>query len=80
MKQRDAPVTYFGVPGNYYSNEKYMASMFGFPHFGVGEENSRHRTAALDIGIQMCGWKTRIKVTPYRCSQTAPVGENQGIH
>ena len=22
-----------GVPGNYYSNEKYMASMFGFPHF-----------------------------------------------
>ena len=22
-----------GVPGHYYSNEKYMASMFGFPHF-----------------------------------------------
>ena len=22
-----------GVPGNYYGNEKYMASMFGFPHF-----------------------------------------------
>lgn len=22
-----------GVPGHYFSNEKYMASMFGFPHF-----------------------------------------------
>lgn len=22
-----------GVPGHYYSNEKYMAAMFGFPHF-----------------------------------------------
>jgi len=22
-----------GVPGHYYSNEKYMASMFGFPNF-----------------------------------------------
>lgn len=22
-----------GVPGHYYSNEKYMAGMFGFPHF-----------------------------------------------
>ena len=43
-----------GVPGNYYSNEKYMASMFGFPHF-VLAENSRHRTAASDTGIRMCG-------------------------
>ena len=24
---------YLGVPGHYFSNEKYMASMFGFPHF-----------------------------------------------
>ena len=22
-----------GVPGHYYSNERYMASMFGFPNF-----------------------------------------------
>lgn len=28
-----APRYLLGVPGHYYSNEKYMASMFGFPHF-----------------------------------------------
>ena len=27
-----------GVPGNYYSNEKYMASMFGFPHFVLAKK------------------------------------------
>ena len=27
-----------GVPGNYYSNEKYMASMFGFPHFVLAQK------------------------------------------
>ena len=27
-----------GVPGNYYSNEKYMASMFGFPHFVLSKK------------------------------------------
>lgn len=26
-----------GVPGHYYSNEKYMASMFGFPHFVLSQ-------------------------------------------
>ncbi len=41
-----------GVPGHYYSNEKYMASMFGFPHF-VLSKNSRPRTAASDTGIQI---------------------------
>lgn len=29
-----------GVPGNYYSNEKYMASMFGFPHFVLAKGQS----------------------------------------
>ncbi len=32
-----------GVPGNYYSNEKYMASMFGFPHFVLAKRQSRRR-------------------------------------
>ena len=27
-----------GVPGNYYSNEKYMASMFGFPEFVLSKK------------------------------------------
>ena len=27
-----------GVPGHYYSNEKYMASMFGFPHFVLSKK------------------------------------------
>ena len=30
---RGMPRYLLGVPGHYYSNEKYMASMFGFPHF-----------------------------------------------
>lgn len=30
---RGLPRYLLGVPGHYYSNEKYMASMFGFPHF-----------------------------------------------
>ena len=29
-----------GVPGNYYSNEKYMASKFGFPHFVLAKRQS----------------------------------------
>lgn len=29
----DTPRYLLGVPGHYFSNEKYMASMFGFPHF-----------------------------------------------
>ena len=27
-----------GVPGHYYSNEKYMASMFGFPNFVLSKK------------------------------------------
>lgn len=27
-----------GIPGHYYSNERYMASMFGFPHFVLSKE------------------------------------------
>ncbi len=27
-----------GVPGHYYSNEKYMATMFGFPHFVLSKK------------------------------------------
>lgn len=29
-----------GVPGHYYSNEKYMASMFGFPHFVLSKKQT----------------------------------------
>ncbi|MCI8453875.1 MAG: hypothetical protein HFE84_04590 [Lachnospiraceae bacterium] len=31
--QTGTPRYLIGVPGHYYSNEKYMASMFGFPNF-----------------------------------------------
>lgn len=31
--QKGEPRFLLGVPGHYYSNEKYMASMFGFPNF-----------------------------------------------
>lgn len=27
-----------GVPGHYYSSEKYMASMFGFPNFVLSKK------------------------------------------
>ena len=27
-----------GVPGHYYSNEKYMATMFGFPNFVLSKK------------------------------------------
>lgn len=30
---KGSPRYLLGVPGHYFSNEKYMASMFGFPHF-----------------------------------------------
>ncbi len=29
-----------GIPGHYYSNEKYMASMFGFPHFVLSKKQT----------------------------------------
>lgn len=33
-----APRYLLGIPGHYYSNEKYMASMFGFPHFVLSKK------------------------------------------
>jgi hypothetical protein len=33
-----APRYLLGVPGHYYSNEQYMASMFGFPSFVLSKE------------------------------------------
>lgn len=44
-----------GVPGNYYSNEKYMASMFGFPHFVLAK---RQPTGNGRFGY----WYTDIKL------------------
>ncbi|MFR1833810.1 MAG: DUF6128 domain-containing protein [Lachnospiraceae bacterium] len=35
---RGTPRYLLGVPGHYYSNEKYMASMFGFPHFVLSKK------------------------------------------
>ena len=38
-KEEQGRVRYIlGVPGHYYSNEKYMASMFGFPHFVLSKK------------------------------------------
>lgn len=36
--QRKKPRYLIGVPGHYYSNEKYMASMFGFPNFVLSKK------------------------------------------
>ncbi len=33
-----SPRYLLGVPGHYFSNEKYMASMFGFPHFVLAKK------------------------------------------
>ncbi len=35
---RGKPRHLLGVPGHYYSNEKYMANMFGFPHFVLSKK------------------------------------------
>ncbi len=35
---RGKPRYLLGVPGHYYSNEKYMANMFGFPHFVLSKK------------------------------------------
>lgn len=35
---RGNPRFLLGVPGHYYSNEKYMAAMFGFPHFVLSKK------------------------------------------
>lgn len=44
-----------GVPGHYFSNEKYMASMFGFPHFVLAkkqpDEDGRFRYWYTDIRL-----------------------------
>lgn len=45
-----------GVPGHYYSNEKYMASMFGFPHFVLAKkqpvQNGRFGYWYVDISME----------------------------
>ena len=39
LEQESGPVRYLlGVPGHYYSNEKYMANMFGFPSFVLAKK------------------------------------------
>lgn len=44
-----------GVPGHYFSNEKYMASMFGFPHFVLSKkqplENGRFGYWYTDVRL-----------------------------
>lgn len=44
-----------GVPGHYFSNEKYMASMFGFPHFVLSKkqpmENGRFGYWYTDVKL-----------------------------
>lgn len=35
---RGNPRYLLGIPGHYYSNEKYMADMFGFPHFVLSKK------------------------------------------
>lgn len=39
LKQEDGKTRYLlGVPGHYYSSEKYMATMFGFPNFVLSKK------------------------------------------
>lgn len=39
LNQADGTARYLlGVPGHYYSNEKYMATMFGFPNFVLSKK------------------------------------------
>ena len=41
LKNRDGKYRYLlGVPGHYYSNEKYMAAMFGFPNFVLARQQA----------------------------------------
>lgn len=44
-----------GVPGHYFSNEKYMASMFGFPHFVLAKKQP-------DEGGRFGYWYTDIRL------------------
>ena len=45
-----------GVPGHYYSSEKYMASMFGFPHFVLAKkqpvQNGRFGYWYADVSME----------------------------
>ena len=38
FNENGMPRYLLGVPGHYYSNERYMASMFGFPNFVLSKE------------------------------------------
>ena len=38
LDPQQPPRYLLGVPGHYFSNEKYMASMFGFPHFVLAKK------------------------------------------
>lgn len=38
FNENGIPRYLLGVPGHYYSNERYMASMFGFPNFVLSKE------------------------------------------
>jgi hypothetical protein len=38
MNPEGMPRYLLGIPGHYYNNERYMASMFGFPHFVLSKE------------------------------------------
>lgn len=37
-RMNDRPRFLIGIPGHYYSNEKYMATMFGFPNFVLSKK------------------------------------------
>lgn len=41
LDPQQPPRYLLGVPGHYFSNEKYMASMFGFPHFVLAKKQSQ---------------------------------------
>ena len=52
---RGNPRYLLGIPGHYYSNEKYMADMFGFPHFVLSKKQPSG-DGRLGIGIQISGF------------------------
>ena len=56
LDQKNGQVRYLlGVPGHYYSNEKYMANMFGFPNFVLSKKQP------LNDG-RFGYWYTEIKI------------------
>ena len=66
-----APRYLLGVPGHYFSNEKYMASMFGFPHFVLARKQPQGTKIWLLVyryplvKICCCLWDSAARTVSY---------------